>query len=217
MQTSHANNVAYEPRTAQDSDASSGGEDDTKGAGLSALKSVPEPNSDEEEGRAAGDSSNDDHKKMRRVLANRSSARASYQRRKKMVSELQATVSDLSKQNNSLEVENRQLRTEIQSLKTKMHKILMVPNAPVSYGASSGGQLSLLDSLRSAGRDQHIAQQQPSQHDLIQDLITRSNAPQQQLQQLPPLGQNMSQELQNLLRERQYLAQSLALARNSGL
>lgn len=63
-------------------------------------------------------------KKMQRILANREAARASYLRRKKMISELQATVRDQSSRSTAIEAENSQLRDEIRDLRKMIAHLL---------------------------------------------------------------------------------------------
>lgn len=65
------------------------------------------------------------HKKEQRILANRDAARASYIRRKKMISELQATVRDQSSRYTEIEVENSQLRQEIKELREVISAFLL--------------------------------------------------------------------------------------------
>jgi hypothetical protein len=60
-------------------------------------------------------------KRMRRILANRSSARASYLRRKKNLVELQMKISELGKKNEILEGENRNFREEIEKMERTLH------------------------------------------------------------------------------------------------
>lgn len=211
MAMNNCEDVTLEPGSAQ-STMTSPSDDEKVGASLLGLKTVPQSASplEDEERPNTGDPSNDDHKKMKRVLANRSSARASYQRRKKMVCELQSTVSDLSRKNNALEAENRELRAEVLSMKVKMRKVLLQPNAS-SY-ATSNNQMSLLDSMSSRGLDQRAGPAASSK--LLQNLLARGD---ESSILGPPSATAMSPELQSLLRERQFLAHSLALARNSGL
>ena len=64
-------------------------------------------------------------KRMRRILANRSSARASYLRRKKNVVELQMKISELEKKNEILEGKNRNLREEIEKMERTLHLRLL--------------------------------------------------------------------------------------------
>ena len=72
----------------------------------------------------------DDHemtegeKKMKRILANRGSARASYLRRKKMISELQASVLNQSTRNAAMEAENKALRNEVKELRQQVCELL---------------------------------------------------------------------------------------------
>jgi hypothetical protein len=68
--------------------------------------------SDNEETKATDPES----KKRKRILANRRSARESYQRRKKMLSELEQSVMMLTKDNANLTEENKKLRQQVQDL-----------------------------------------------------------------------------------------------------
>mmetsp|Transcript_23886 Transcript_23886/g.36305 ORF Transcript_23886/g.36305 Transcript_23886/m.36305 type:complete len:212 (-) Transcript_23886:108-743(-) len=61
-----------------------------------------------------------DEKKMKRILANRRSARESYQRRKKLFSNLETTISDMRKENMKLVDENLQLRQQV----TDLHRLV---------------------------------------------------------------------------------------------
>ena len=80
----------------------------------------------------------DQQKKMKRILANRSSARASYLRRKKMVVEIQETVSELSKRNDRLEAENKQLRAEVKNLRLEINILLGQVRSSTSFVANEG-------------------------------------------------------------------------------
>jgi hypothetical protein len=55
-------------------------------------------------------------RKMRRVMANRRSARESRERRKKLLTDLQESVESLTSENKSLTKENLSLRRELASL-----------------------------------------------------------------------------------------------------
>jgi hypothetical protein len=79
----------------------------------------------------------DRNKKMKRILANRGSARASYQRRKKMIAELQASVTSQSIRNAAMEAENKLLRGEILELRQQVRELLlrqMPPRHPTNVG-----------------------------------------------------------------------------------
>ncbi|KAI2489080.1 hypothetical protein MHU86_25524 [Fragilaria crotonensis] len=73
----------------------------------------------------------DDHemtegeRKMKRILANRGSARASYLRRKKMISELQSSVHHQSERNAAMEAENKALRNEVKELREQVRELLL--------------------------------------------------------------------------------------------
>ena len=62
----------------------------------------------------------EDQKKMKRILANRGSARVSYQRRKKMIAGLKAKASEASRHKNALEVENTVLREQVKDLRQQV-------------------------------------------------------------------------------------------------
>ena len=89
---------------------------------------------------------NNQNRQMKRVLANRNSARASYQRRKTALSELQSTTADLSEKNASLVLENKQLRQKLRELQQQMSLMLMSGNrsASVPPGSLSGLPHSML-------------------------------------------------------------------------
>lgn len=61
-----------------------------------------------------------DAKKMKRILANRRSARESYQRRKKLFTNLETTITDMRKENMKLVDENLQLRQQV----TDLHRLV---------------------------------------------------------------------------------------------
>lgn len=63
-------------------------------------------------------------KMMKRILANRGSARLSYQRRKKMIVGLKANASELSRQKNALEAENIVLREQVKDLRQQVCLLL---------------------------------------------------------------------------------------------
>ena len=84
---------------------------------------------DQGDGHDDGEDENKDmtesHKKMKRILANRGSARASYQRRKKMIAELQANVTNQSIRNAAMEAENKLLRDEVHELRLQVRELLL--------------------------------------------------------------------------------------------
>lgn len=83
----------------------------------------------------------DDHemtegeRKMKRILANRGSARASYLRRKKMISELQASVHHQSTRNAAMEAENKALRNEVKELREQVRELLL-RHSPLEHNNS---------------------------------------------------------------------------------
>mmetsp|Transcript_22127 Transcript_22127/g.61559 ORF Transcript_22127/g.61559 Transcript_22127/m.61559 type:complete len:149 (-) Transcript_22127:287-733(-) len=86
--------------------------------------------SDDGDGPDAGDGGNDNElddieldpekrredRKLRRVMANRKSARESRERRKKLLADLQESVESLTTENSSLTTENISLRQELAAL-----------------------------------------------------------------------------------------------------
>jgi hypothetical protein len=65
-------------------------------------------------------------KKMKRILANRCAARASYIRRKYMVSQLSIDVTTLSARNDEVEAENELLRNEVRNLKQQVRVLQLI-------------------------------------------------------------------------------------------
>lgn len=65
-------------------------------------------------------------KKMKRILANRCAARASYIRRKYMVSQLSVDVTNLSARNDEVEAENELLRNEVRNLKQQVRVLQLI-------------------------------------------------------------------------------------------
>lgn len=174
---------------------------------------------------------NKDRKKMKRILANRGSARASYQRRKKMLVELQATVKELNQQNSLLEAENKEIRLEIQTIRQQMRILLLSSSSSTSVPTTTPSRpqqmLSLLDSLNmkyaaAAGasqtaittaqsqqqqqqQQQHLSMSHPPyNHDLLAQLLASDQA------------SSMSPGLQSLWNE-QLLVRSLAGLPQRGL
>jgi hypothetical protein len=82
---------------------------------------------------ACGDTAEgeDDHgehaeKKMKRILANRCAARASYVRRKCMISQLSIDVTNLSAKNDVMEAENDLLRIEVRKLRQQLRVLQLI-------------------------------------------------------------------------------------------
>jgi hypothetical protein len=158
-----------------------------KSSGASSL--VQEPTDCEDDGEET------DAKKMKRVLANRRSARESYQRRKKMFSELESAVATLTKENAELAEENKKLRRQVINL----HQQLGLSNTsmPSDMGAAAGMAPNNLPL-------QHLATPQSFQSlptGLSQQLHPTGLTPQQQ-QLLQQQGE-LDQLLELILRGRQ--------------
>ena len=84
-------------------------------------------------------------KRRKRVLANRRSARESYQRRKKMFSELESSVSILSESNAELADENMKLRDQVMNLQEQL-RLSRMPNSatmPCDMGVPGMGPTRL--------------------------------------------------------------------------
>mmetsp|Transcript_22312 Transcript_22312/g.36936 ORF Transcript_22312/g.36936 Transcript_22312/m.36936 type:complete len:197 (-) Transcript_22312:212-802(-) len=141
-------------------------------------------------------------RKMKRVLANRNSARASYQRRKNLILDLQSMSSGLSEKNSVLVAENKRLRSELQELKQQMNLVLL-SSSNNSFGmdyASSMAQQSNLVSQVAA--QQSAATQQP-----INQTMGISN--------LPPFSAPAAPQAGDL--QRALLANQIRLHRSLGL
>ena len=111
---------------------------------------------------SAGDGSNHDYeldpdkrrevRKMRRVMANRRSARESRERRKKLLTDLQESVENLTSENASLTKENLQLRRELASLIEQAGGAAALSSIPNIQGLLQGTQgLSGLTSFGNSG------------------------------------------------------------------
>lgn len=163
-------------------------------ANSSAASSLVQERTDgEDDGDDNGEES--DAKKMKRVLANRRSARESYQRRKKMFSELESAVTTLTKENAELAEENKKLRRQVMTL----HQQLGLSNTamPSDIGAAAGMAANNLPL-------QHLATPQSFQSlpsGLSQQLHSTGLTPQQQ-QLLQQQGE-LDQLLELILRGRQ--------------
>ena len=74
----------------------------------------------------------EEQKKMKRILANRNSARASYTRRKKMIDDLYRNADSLKKENMDLFQESKTLRDEVRELKQQVLLLTMLQPRPAS-------------------------------------------------------------------------------------
>lgn len=104
-----------------------------------------------------------DEKKMKRVLANRRSARESYQRRKKMFADLESTVTSLTKDNADLVDENKRLRRQVMSLHQQLG-LSFLPSNPMGGNSSStvgsgigANSLTSLQQLAAAQQNQQTS------------------------------------------------------------
>ena len=139
-----------------------------------------------------------DAKKMKRVLANRRSARESYQRRKKMFSELESAVATLTKDNAELADENKKLRRQVMNLHQQLGLSLATNTSmPSDMGAVAGMAANNLP-LQRLGAPQNF-QSLPSGPS--QQLHPTGLTPQQQ-QMLQQQGE-LDQLLELILRGRQ--------------
>ena len=77
--------------------------------------------SDDDSNKVAKEKLAADQKKLKRVMANRRSARESRERRKKLLSNLETSVDILSKENANLMRENNELRQQLASLLPQAH------------------------------------------------------------------------------------------------
>lgn len=91
-----------------------------KWMGLNGTDSKAIPYRDTTEGDDYHDDGEHTEKKMKRILANRCAARASYRRRKCMISQLSIDLTNLSAKNNEVEAENVLLRNEVRDLKQQV-------------------------------------------------------------------------------------------------
>jgi hypothetical protein len=141
------------------------------------------------------DVGNVDEKKMKRVLANRRSARESYQRRKKMFSELEGAVTTLTKENAGLADENKKLRRQVMSLHQQLDLQLMPGCSSVGNSIGSGMGSKSLALQQLAAQQQH---QQTGQRSGGAQPLSRSSGAHQGSQQQQQLAQQQG-ELDQLL------------------
>lgn len=104
--------------------------------GRSSVASVAAP---KEEPKETADSSSvqdetKEEKNMRRIMANRKSAKESRQRRRQLVTKLSATVDQLSAENLQLRQSNTEMRNEIHELKRQLLLTLTTARGVVSRG-----------------------------------------------------------------------------------
>lgn len=102
-------------------------------------------------------------KKMKRVLRNRKAAKASYERKKKMITELHTTVADLTKENREVKSENESLKKEMAEMKKKMDEMM----AKLNIGASAAATSATAEPTVVA-KKQTAAKQTPAAIDLIE-------------------------------------------------
>jgi hypothetical protein len=74
----------------------------------------------------------EEQKKMKRILANRNSARTSYIRRLKMIDDLHCNADSLKKENMDLVQESKTLRDEVRELKQQVLLLTMLQSRPAS-------------------------------------------------------------------------------------
>jgi hypothetical protein len=74
----------------------------------------------------------EEQKKMKRILANRNSARTSYIRRLKMIDDLHCNADSLKKENMDLVQESETLRDEVRELKQQVLLLTMLQSRPAS-------------------------------------------------------------------------------------
>eukprot|EP00540_Astrosyne_radiata_P011622 CAMPEP_0116853036 /NCGR_PEP_ID=MMETSP0418-20121206/17660_1 /TAXON_ID=1158023 /ORGANISM="Astrosyne radiata, Strain 13vi08-1A" /LENGTH=208 /DNA_ID=CAMNT_0004485335 /DNA_START=171 /DNA_END=797 /DNA_ORIENTATION=+ len=100
-------------------------------------------NTNPNQGSNATPMSEEERKRLKRVLANRRSARESYQRKKRMFSELETLIDKLSKENQTLNRENVELRRQVTDLRQQIGLVQM-PQVPA-------GQQLLMPQAAAAG------------------------------------------------------------------
>jgi regulator of replication initiation timing len=185
--------------------------------------------------RADEDSTSVEERKLKRIVANRNSAKVSYQRRKIIVSELQTTAKELSDRNAQLTAENEQLRRKLNELKhQQMNQFFLssfqpfpglgLPSGPSSglanaatLSAAAGSQTNHLASFSppyNLGSSQfsqqlhapNLGQQNSSQNNEISSLHhTLARLAQQQQQAQQQLSTSSIADFHRLLLERQQL------------
>jgi bZIP transcription factor len=110
-----------------------------------------------------------DDKRLRRVMANRRSAKESRERRKQLLTKLQSGVDVLHSENQMLRNENGQLRETIQDLRQQLSYAKTLANMHQSSGISFppsstvGGLSGSLTPLDVAREQQQLMQQQQQQ------------------------------------------------------
>jgi hypothetical protein len=108
------------------------------------------------------DGDSPDLKKQKRVLANRRSARESYQRRKKLFSELESAVSTLSTNNSDLVKENSKLRQQVMDLHEQL-RLSRLSDAQMQCGIGASGMgPSSLGWQQLAGQEHSVASVSPA-------------------------------------------------------
>lgn len=127
-----------------------------------------------------------DDKRLRRVMANRRSAKESRERRKQLLTKLQAGVDVLHGENQMLRNENAQLRETVQDLRQQLSYAKALANmhssSGINFPASStvvGGLPGSLTTFDGAAREQQLMQQQQQQ--LLQQQMQVRQQQQQQL------------------------------------
>ena len=161
-----------------------------------------------------------DDKRLRRVMANRRSAKESRERRKQLLTKLQSGVDVLHSENQMLRNENGQLRETIQDLRQQLSYAKALANMHQSNGINfppsstvGGGLSGSLTQLDVAREQQQLVMQQQQQQQLLQQQM---QARQQQLllgnQQQMPQGMLRS-DLQLQYQQQQDLLLKAALKR----
>mmetsp|Transcript_11082 Transcript_11082/g.16997 ORF Transcript_11082/g.16997 Transcript_11082/m.16997 type:complete len:250 (+) Transcript_11082:114-863(+) len=138
-----------------------------------------------------------DEKKMKRILANRKSAKASYLRRKRVSSALETTITQLKKDNEVLVDENNKLRQQKMLLEQQL-SLSILPNHPtqIPSNAPEGSNLDMQNMALQQLAAQHLQQQhhQHHQHQLLQN----RNVPHHQQS---PFLQTLPQQIQDFQRQ----------------
>jgi hypothetical protein len=156
--------------------------------------------SSSDEGTDRGRDDQTEEKKMKRVLANRRSARESYQRRKKMFSDLESAVTTLTKENAELVEENKKLRCQVLNLHQQLGLTLLPGNQiNGSLGVGMGANSLALHQLAAVQQQQQQQQQghqaavpQLQQHGLGQQHLGQQQGDLDQLLELILRGRNPS-------------------------
>lgn len=103
-----------------------------------------------------------DDKKMKRILANRRSARASYQRRRRMFSSLETTITSLRKENTDLVDDNKKLSQQVMLLQQQL-SISLMPNNQIGNNIGMGGPMDMKSLALQQLAAEHLHQQQQQQ------------------------------------------------------